>query len=351
MIQIVAVVAALGLVADGTGTPAVERLQRMEAEDDLSLLSIGHVVQGRLVKSGYIPNARGTAAGDNVDQWNRPLLNQDVVENGAEKIAKDAVTAAGEKLAPAAVAASNAKTPTVAWDQAQAEAAAVAVKVGPAAAENAAIATENATATAENAAAAAVEPAVASDSKNVANAVAADYANIVGSVTDNTGYATETNMNCPGSLAPVHAGMRLTTTANANCSAVKAEAEARVAGQSSSTVDGWQDPHHQGTYSEGNYGGTMSFDRVTGDGLYTDRMVFTLTDEGSRCKIEACSESQSNSYGDYSTNYCNLEMLICGSAESCVPVKYDFTHVHEAVSPIAGATANKQDCFDGPQAR
>merc|ERR1712137_1224647 len=93
------------------------------------------------------------------------------------------------------------------------------------------------------------------------------------------------DMVCPGSPAGTHAGMMLTAIADASCAYVEAEVNARVAGQG-----GWIDPHNQGTYSQWAHdGGTLSFKRRTGDDKYTDAMVFTLTDDGAKCKIEACS--------------------------------------------------------------
>jgi len=156
---------------------------------------------------------------------------------------------------------------------------------------------------------------------------------------------TDAAMKCPGSGATTHAGMKLIAMANASCSDVKAEAKARVAGQ-----NGWVDPHNRGTYTEGSYGGSMSFKRHTGDAKFTDKMVFTLTDDGPRCKIEACSESQGRSFGDYSTNYCNLKMLFCGSSDECYPVIHDFTSSDETTTAIAGGSAKSTDCFNGPQA-
>mmetsp|Transcript_35128 Transcript_35128/g.62099 ORF Transcript_35128/g.62099 Transcript_35128/m.62099 type:complete len:247 (+) Transcript_35128:53-793(+) len=155
-----------------------------------------------------------------------------------------------------------------------------------------------------------------------------------------------TTTKCPGSEAQTHAGMKLATIADASCSDVAAEAKARVAGKG-----GWVDPHNQGAYTTGDYGGTMSFKRRTGDDKFTDAMVFTLTDTGGKCKIDACSESQGDSWGDFSTNYCNLEMLFCGSTEGCKPVLHDFTHGSENLTPMAGASSTKADCFGGPQAR
>lgn len=54
--------------------------------------------------------------------------------------------------------------------------------------------------------------------------------------------------------------------------------------------------------------------RLTGDGKYTDKVELTLTDgssaSGAMCHVNACSESQSNSFTDYSTNFCNLFDLV-----------------------------------------
>merc|ERR1712187_38621 len=106
--------------------------------------------------------------------------------------------------------------------------------------------------------------------------------------------------------------MELTTTATASCDTVKAEIKARLAGE-----NGWYDQHNRGTYTEQSYGGDVSASRLTGDGKYTDKMVFTLTGSGDSCKIEACSESQVTSFADFGTNYCNLKLLYCGSDVGC----------------------------------
>merc|ERR1712176_1166007 len=59
---------------------------------------------------------------------------------------------------------------------------------------------------------------------------------------------------------------------------------------------------------------------------YTDKQTFVLSarDEGG-CKIEACSESQGASGADFSTNYCDIRNLYCGSADGCPTVSHDFT--------------------------
>ena len=84
--------------------------------------------------------------------------------------------------------------------------------------------------------------------------------------------------------------MRVATTANASCAAVLAEMKARV----NASFNVWEDPHNNGTYTERSYGGNYSTSRRTGDGSYTDKQLFFLSDEanGSSCLVEACSRSQ-----------------------------------------------------------
>eukprot|EP00756_Hemistasia_phaeocysticola_P030450 Hpha_TRINITY_DN16289_c0_g1::TRINITY_DN16289_c0_g1_i1::g.14344::m.14344 len=148
-------------------------------------------------------------------------------------------------------------------------------------------------------------------------------------------------MNCPGSGASVHCGMRITTTAATSCANVKSEAQARVAGQYAK----WHDPHNNGTYTAENYGGSVSFSRVTGNGKYTDKMIFTLTDQSDSCLIEACSESQVFSIGDMGTNYCDLKMLYCGAKDGCKPVLNDFTVGDEKTEKFAESTIDLSSCL------
>merc|ERR1712194_913555 len=99
-------------------------------------------------------------------------------------------------------------------------------------------------------------------------------------------------MTCPSTPAVLACGMRVTTTASASCADVLGEMKARIAGE----YGAWHDPHHNGTYSVESYGGDFSTSRLTGDGKYTDKQIFTLTDQSGSCLIEACSRSQVNSF-------------------------------------------------------
>jgi len=154
--------------------------------------------------------------------------------------------------------------------------------------------------------------------------------------------AVSADMTCPKTAAWGPAcGMKLTSTASVSCDKVLGEMKARIAGQYGS----WHDPHNNGTYSVESYGGTFSSSRVTGDGKYTDKQIFTLTAEGSGCKIEACSRSQVTSVLDMGTNYCDVKMLICGSADGCKPVATDFTTSGETTAKFSQSSVDMGACL------
>lgn len=104
------------------------------------------------------------------------------------------------------------------------------------------------------------------------------------------------SFECPdsGVANDVACGMRVTTTANAPCATVLAEMKARV----TASFDVWEDPHNNGTYTERGFfssaSGNYATSRLTGDGAYTDKQLFFLSDaaDGSSCVVEACSRSQ-----------------------------------------------------------
>merc|ERR1719486_193043 len=138
--------------------------------------------------------------------------------------------------------------------------------------------------------------------------------------------AAADSYNCPGSGSLVHAWMEVTVQADAACDVVQAEIEARASGN-------WVDPHNGGIYSVlSSSSGVINTQRTTnpatsvGGQVYTDKQTFSLSDSDGGCKIEACSESQGTSVGDFSTNYCDLRNLYCGSADGCQPVEHDFKH-------------------------
>merc|ERR1719324_1902025 len=133
---------------------------------------------------------------------------------------------------------------------------------------------------------------------------------------------------CPGSGSFIHASCEVTAVAAASCADVAAEMKARASAQG-----GWVDPHNGGIYSVTSSSDTeLQTQRSTnpqtsvGGKVYTDKQIFTLTPQGSSCQIEACSESQGTSVGDFSTNYCDMRNLYCGSSDGCTAVAKDFTH-------------------------
>merc|ERR1719506_3279245 len=116
--------------------------------------------------------------------------------------------------------------------------------------------------------------------------------------------------------------------ASASCADVQSEIESRA-----SAKNGWVDPHNGGIYSLlSSDSGVVNTQHTTnpatsvGGQVYTDKQTFVLSDADGGCQIKACSESQGTSVGDFSTNYCDIRNLFCGSADGCKPVQHDFTH-------------------------
>ena len=120
----------------------------------------------------------------------------------------------------------------------------------------------------------------------------------------------------------------------ASCSVVEQEINDRFAGENS-----WYDTHNRGTYAlqQTQAGVTVSATRVTGNGKYTDKLNWLLSDSNGGCKIEPCSESQVFSIADSSANYCNLKLPICGSDENCLIANADFSTAGESVTHSGGS--------------
>ena len=161
------------------------------------------------------------------------------------------------------------------------------------------------------------------------------------------GFSSSFDGACPSTPATfgMACGMRITTVAAASCDDVLAEMSARIKGQSGT----WHDPHNNGTYTRQNYGGSFSASRQTGDGKYTDKMIFTLTPmagaSSASCKLEACSRSQVFSLLDMGTNYCDLKMLFCGSKDGCKPVAHDFSVASELTENFQQSSVDLQTCL------
>merc|ERR1712113_1140298 len=77
----------------------------------------------------------------------------------------------------------------------------------------------------------------------------------------------------------------------------------------------------------------------------TDKQNFELTDQPGGCQIKACSESQGFPIGDFSTNYCDIRNLYCGSADGCTPVSKDFTTKEDSSSKSVGAGHDFSKCI------
>lgn len=65
------------------------------------------------------------------------------------------------------------------------------------------------------------------------------------------------------------------------------------------------------------------------------------------CQLTACSESQVTSYSDFSTNYCNLRNLYCGSDDNCPVVASDMQSSEYIGQMGAGASHDKSACIAG----
>lgn len=128
-----------------------------------------------------------------------------------------------------------------------------------------------------------------------------------------------------------------------SCDAILTEMKARITKEG-----GWTDPHHAGTYKfkgQGTAPTTLEASRTTANGQYTDELgiVFEAYGDGG-CVVYGCSVSQVTSFKDYSTNFCNVHNLYCGSADGCPYVHTDLKYA-EAAMPSLGAGSDKNACI------
>jgi D-tyrosyl-tRNA(Tyr) deacylase len=142
--------------------------------------------------------------------------------------------------------------------------------------------------------------------------------------------------------------MEVTVNADAACDVVQAEIEARASGD-------WVDPHNGGIYSVlSSSNGVINTQRTTnpatsvGGVVYTDKQTFELTTVDGGCQIKGCSESQGMSVGDFSTNYCDMRNLFCGSSDGCVHSQNDFTHQEKSHKGSLGAGHDSSKCIVAP---
>ena len=85
--------------------------------------------------------------------------------------------------------------------------------------------------------------------------------------------------------------------------------------------------------------------RRTGDNKYTDKILFTFSQSSDSCELQMCSESQVFSVADFSTNFCNMYLMFCGSSDGCPYVEHDFEYKEVKVSPSIGAGTSKTACL------
>eukprot|EP00928_Gymnodinium_smaydae_P023086 TRINITY_DN19188_c0_g1_i1.p1 TRINITY_DN19188_c0_g1~~TRINITY_DN19188_c0_g1_i1.p1 ORF type:complete len:239 (+),score=29.19 TRINITY_DN19188_c0_g1_i1:64-717(+) len=158
----------------------------------------------------------------------------------------------------------------------------------------------------------------------------------------------EPSVPCPDSPAKTHAWAAVTIKAKASCDNVRNEMRARVAGQETGT---WSDPHDGGNgkqkYTMLDDAANLTMTRLSSNGVYTDKLLFTFTSDGSDCRVTGCSRSQGMSMGDQSTNYCNLRNLYCGSKERCCHLKSDFEWTEEKFEKSVAASKNAGVCLGG----
>ena len=155
----------------------------------------------------------------------------------------------------------------------------------------------------------------------------------------------EPPMQCPGAPGGLlhHAKASLFLNPKASCPSVETEIRARVNG-----TNGWVDPHNHGNYTMvSDEAGVMRLTRTTGNGKYTDALMLTFSDWGGDygCQITACSESQVNSFADFSTNFCNLHDLYCGKQDGCPVADHDIGEYKEELRAMSiGAGHDKSKC-------
>merc|ERR1712107_328742 len=91
---------------------------------------------------------------------------------------------------------------------------------------------------------------------------------------------------------------------------------------------------------------TANPSKSVGGKKYVDKQIFTYTElSDATCQIDGCSESQGFSVKDFSTNYCDMRNLYCGSADGCKPVVHDFHTTQRHVSPSLGAGTDFSACI------
>lgn len=145
-------------------------------------------------------------------------------------------------------------------------------------------------------------------------------------------YAYGQFQTCPRAayaVGNIHTGAQMTVSFTSSCADVAEEVTARA-----NMENGWQDPHNRGKYKYlSNEDNIITTTRTTGNGQYTDKQTFYLTDNGTGCNAQICSESQGTSADDGGTNICDMFDLFCNSETSnpengvkCVSIKHNLSY-------------------------
>lgn len=153
---------------------------------------------------------------------------------------------------------------------------------------------------------------------------------------------TRADSECPGSKAFLtHAKTKLNVSFENACSDVSKTIQSRANGSQNGE---WTDPHNKGIYTVDSASSSrIELHRDTGDGKYTDKMIFTLSESDGKCQVTACSESQVTSIKDFSTNYCNLHDLYCSDAGCNDPSStLDYT---ENIVENSSGQHSQSDCY------
>jgi len=175
--------------------------------------------------------------------------------------------------------------------------------------------------------------------------VAASVVGVVGAVVVEEELEATARYHCPGSSSLNHAWMEVTVTADVSCDLVHAEIVERAGGGS------WVDPHNGGIYSVVHDSDTTIHTQRTtnpvtsvGGVVYVDLQIFELKSVSGGCQIKGCSESQGNSFSDFSTNYCDLRNLYCGAADDCQTALNPFTVKENSYHKSFGAGHDFSGC-------
>lgn len=146
----------------------------------------------------------------------------------------------------------------------------------------------------------------------------------------------DASVTCPGSPFFQHAKAEAEWTLNNSCDQVRKEIYARVAKENN-----WIDAHNQGTYAnrtatDESDESLIELTRTTPYVMlnsyknvqFTDKINLKLEQNPSntQCTVIGCSESQIRSFWDFSTNFCNLQVLVGGTDQSGGNQNYRFVH-------------------------